>query len=207
MPVLYRTNAQSRMFEERFVRDSIPYKIIGGVNFYARREIKDLLAYLKTVDNGRDDLAVRRIVNVPKRGIGLTSINRVQEYASTRECSFYDALRAVDLIPNIGRGQAKLESFVAMIEHFKNDTEDMSVLELLEEVIKETGYIDALIHECESEEATSRIENIDELRNKIAAYEESCALQNEAPTLGGFLEDVALVADIDSLDESTDYVV
>lgn len=205
--VLYRTNAQSRMFEERFVRDSIPYKVIGGVNFYARREIKDLLAYLKTIDNGRDDLAVRRIVNVPKRGIGLTSINRVQEYASTRECSFYDALRAVDLIPNIGRGQAKLESFVAMIEHFKNDTEDMSVLELLEEVIKETGYIDALIHECESEEATSRIENIDELRNKIAAYEESCALQNEAPTLGGFLEDVALVADIDSLDESTDYVV
>ena len=177
------------------------------MNFYARREIKDILAYLKTIDNGRDDLAVRRIVNVPKRGIGLTSINRVQEYASTRECSFYDALRAVDLIPNIGRGQAKLESFVAMIEHFKNDTEDMSVLELLEEVIKETGYIDALIHECESEEATSRIENIDELRNKIAAYEESCALQNEVPTLGGFLEDVALVADIDSLDESTDYVV
>ncbi len=205
--VLYRTNAQSRMFEERFVRDSIPYKVIGGVNFYARREIKDLLAYLKTIDNGRDDLAVRRIVNVPKRGIGLTSINRVQEYASAKECSFYDALRAVDLISNIGRGQAKLESFVAMIEHFKNDTEDMSVSELMEEVIKETGYIDALIHECESEEATSRIENIDELRNKIVAYEESCAAQNEAPTLSGFLEDVALVADIDSLDESTDYVV
>ena len=205
--ILYRTNAQSRMFEERFVRDSIPYKVIGGVNFYARREIKDLLAYLKTIDNGRDDLAVRRIVNVPKRGIGLTSINRVQEYASSRECSFYDALRAVDLIPNIGRGQAKLESFVAMIEHFKNDVQDMSVSELMEEVIKETGYIDALIHECESEEATSRIENIDELRNKIAAYEENCETQNEASTLSGFLEDVALVADIDSLDESTDYVV
>ena len=168
--VLYRTNAQSRMFEERFVRDSIPYKVIGGVNFYARRD-------------------------------------RVQEYASSRECSFYDALRAVDLIPNIGRGQAKLESFVAMIEHFKNDVQDMSVSELMEEVIKETGYIDALIHECESEEATSRIENIDELRNKIAAYEENCETQNEASTLSGFLEDVALVADIDSLDESTDYVV
>ena len=205
--VLYRTNAQSRMFEERFVRDSIPYKVIGGVNIYARREIKALLAYLKTIDNGRDDLAVSRIVNVPKRGIGLTSINRVQEYASSRECSFYDALRAVDLIPNIGRGQAKLESFVAMIEHFKNDVQDMSVSELMEEVIKETGYIDALIHECESEEATSRIENIDELRNKIAAYEENCETQNEASTLSGFLEDVALVADIDSLDESTDYVV
>ena len=205
--VLYRTNAQSRMFEERFIRDSIPYKVIGGVNFYARREIKDLLAYMKTVDNGRDDLAVRRIVNVPKRGIGLTSINRVQEYAASKGCSFYDGLRAVDLIPNIGRGQAKLESFVAMIEHFKNDTQDMSVSELMEEIIKETGYIDALIHECESEEAASRIENIDELRNKIASYEENCASQNDEPTLSGFLEDVALVADIDSLDESTDYVV
>ena len=205
--VLYRTNAQSRIFEEKFLMANIPYKIIGGVNFYARKEIKDLLAYLKTIDNARDDIAVRRILNVPKRGIGATTINRVQEYASSRECSFYDALRAVDLIPNIGRGQAKLESFVAMIEHFKNDVQDMSVSELMEEVIKETGYIDALIHECESEEATSRIENIDELRNKIAAYEENCETQNEASTLSGFLEDVALVADIDSLDESTDYVV
>ena len=106
--ILYRTNAQSRMFEEKFVTANIPYKVVGGINFYARREIKDLLSYLKTVDNGRDDLAVRRIVNVPKRGIGLTSINRVQEYAAQHEIGFYDALRAVDLIPNIGRGASKL---------------------------------------------------------------------------------------------------
>ena len=119
--ILYRTNAQSRMFEEKFVTANIPYKIVGGINFYARREIKDLLAYLKTIDNGRDDLAVRRIINVPKRGIGLTSINRVQEYASGREIGFYEALRAVDLIPNIGRGASKLESFVALIEHFGAD--------------------------------------------------------------------------------------
>ena len=119
--ILYRTNAQSRMFEEKFVTANIPYKVVGGINFYARREIKDLLSYLKTVDNGRDDLAVRRIVNVPKRGIGLTSINRVQEYAAQHEIGFYDALRAVDLIPNIGRGASKLESFVALIEHFKAD--------------------------------------------------------------------------------------
>ena len=117
--ILYRTNAQSRMFEEKFVTANIPYKIVGGINFYARREIKDLLAYLKTIDNGRDDLAVRRIINVPKRGIGLTSINRVQEYALGREISFYEALGAVDLIPNIGRGASRLESFVALIEHFK----------------------------------------------------------------------------------------
>ena len=108
--ILYRTNAQSRMFEEKFVTANIPYKIVGGVNFYARREIKDLLAYLKTVDNGKDDLAVRRIINVPKRGIGLTSTNRVQEYASRHEIGFYDALCGVDLIPDIGRGASKLES-------------------------------------------------------------------------------------------------
>ena len=117
--ILYRTNAQSRLFEEKFVTANIPYKIVGGINFYARREIKDLLAYLKTVDNGKDDLAVRRIVNVPKRGIGLTSINRVQDYAAAYNIGFYDALRAVDLIPNIGRGASKLESFVALIEHLK----------------------------------------------------------------------------------------
>ena len=116
--VLYRTNAQSRIFEERFVSTNIPYKVIGGVNFYARREIKDLLAYLRTIENGRDDLAVRRIINVPKRGIGLTSINRVQEYALQKETGFYEALLAADLIPGIGRALSKLESFVALIEHF-----------------------------------------------------------------------------------------
>lgn len=106
--VLYRTNAQSRTFEEKLVTANVPYKIVGGINFYARREIKDLLSYLKTVDNGRDDLAVRRIINVPKRGIGLTSINRVQEYANSRDISFYEALRGAELIPGIGRGAKNL---------------------------------------------------------------------------------------------------
>lgn len=204
--VLYRTNAQSRMFEEKFVTANIPYKVVGGVNFYARREIKDLLSYLKTVDNGKDDLAVRRIVNVPKRGIGLTSINRVQDYASAYEIGFYDALRAVDLIPNIGRGAAKLESFVALIEHFKADAEEMSLSDLMQEIIDETGYIESLQAE-DMVEAEARIENIDELKSKIAAYEETCEENNEPATLSGFLEEVALVADIDSLDESSDYVV
>ncbi len=204
--VLYRTNAQSRMFEEKLVAANVPYKIVGGINFYARREIKDLLAYLKTVDNGRDDLAVRRIVNVPKRGIGLTSINRVQEYAASHEIGFYEALRGVDLIPNIGRGAAKLESFAALIEHFKADAKDKSILELMNEIIDETGYVQSLEAEG-AEEAESRIENIDELLNKIAAYEEICEERDEPADLSGFLEEVALVADIDSLDESTDYVV
>ena len=204
--ILYRTNAQSRMFEEKFVTANIPYKIVGGINFYARREIKDLLAYLKTVDNGKDDLAVRRIVNVPKRGIGLTSINRVQDYAAAYNIGFYDALRAVDLIPNIGRGASKLESFVALIEHFKTDAEDMSISDLLKEIIEETGYIESLQAE-DMVEAETRIENIDELLSKVAAYEEDCEDRNEPASLSGFLEEVALVADIDSLDEDTDYVV
>ena len=198
--ILYRTNAQSRMFEEKFVTANIPYKIVGGINFYARREIKDLLAYLKTIDNGRDDLAVRRIINVPKRGIGLTSINRVQEYASGREIGFYEALRAVNLIPNIGRGASKLESFVALIEHFKTDAKELTISELMQEILEETGYIESLKEEG-SEEAESRIENIDELISKITAYEETCEDRDEPATLNGFLEEVALVADIDSLDE------
>ncbi len=204
--ILYRTNAQSRLFEEKFIAANIPYRIIGGINFYARKEIKDLLSYLKTVDNGQDDLAVRRIVNVPKRGIGLTSINRVQEYAAGRGISFYEALRGVDLISNIGRGAAKLESFTALIEHFKAEADRMTVSELMDDVIAATGYVQELELEG-TEEAEARIENIDELRSKIADYEEGCADRGEPATLSGFLEEVALVADIDSLDDSTDYVV
>lgn len=204
--ILYRTNAQSRLFEEKFVTANIPYRIVGGINFYARREIKDVLSYLKTVDNGKDDLAVRRIVNVPKRGIGLTSINRVQEYAQEREIGFYEALKAADLIPSIGRGVSKLESFVALIEHFKTDAGEMKVSDLMQEILDETGYVESLKAEGD-EEAEVRIENIDELMSKIVAYEETCEEMNEPATLGGFLEEVALVADVDSLDVSNDYVV
>ena len=204
--ILYRTNAQSRMFEEKFVTANIPYKIIGGINFYARREIKDLLAYLKTVDNGQDDLAVRRIINVPKRGIGLTSINRVQEYAAAKDVGFYEALQGADLIPNTGRGLSKLESFVGLIEHFKVDAKDLSLSDLMREIIDETGYAENLKDE-DPEVAEARLENIDELINKMVDYEENCADLDEPATLSGFLEEVALVADIDNLDEDSDYVV
>jgi DNA helicase-2/ATP-dependent DNA helicase PcrA len=202
--VLYRTNAQSRMFEECFVSANIPYKIVGGVNFYARKEIKDLLAYLKTIDNGVDDLAVKRIINVPKRGIGLTTINRVQENAMERGVGFYEALRAADMIPGIGKSAGKLESFVALIEHFKQSAKSMLVSELMQEILDYTGYMEELKEEGD-EESEARIENIDELLSKIATYEESC--EDTVPTLSGFLEEVALVADIDSLDENSDYVV
>ena len=201
--VLYRTNAQSRMFEERFVSANIPYKVVGGVNFYSRREIKDLLAYLKTIDNGRDDLAVRRIINVPKRGIGLTTVNRVQENAQERGVGFYEALRTADMIPGIGRSAGKLESFMALMEHFKEKAKSLTISDLMQYVIDMTGYEEELKEEGQ-EEYEKRKEYIDEFLSKIVTYEESC---EDYPTLSGFLEEVALVADIDSLDEDSDYVV
>lgn len=204
--VLYRTNAQSRLLEEKFIAMNIPYKIVGGVNFYARREIKDLLAYLKTIDNGRDDVAVRRIINVPKRGIGLTTINRIQESATERGIGFYEALLAPGLIAGVGRSTTKLDSFAALIEYFKTLAEEMNITDLLQEVIEKTGYIESLENE-DKEEAKTRKENIDELISKAATYEESCQDKDEKATLSGFLEEVALVADIDSLDEDQEYVV
>lgn len=204
--ILYRTNAQSRLFEEKLVASNIPYKIVGGINFYARREIKDLLAYLKTIDNGRDDLAVRRIINVPKRGIGLATVNRIQESATARGIGFYSALQGLDLIPNIGRASSKLDSFVALIEYFKSRAEQESIHELMEEILEMTAYIETLEAE-DKEDAQARIQNIDELMSKIVSYEEVCNDAGERPELSGFLEEVALVADIDSLDENQDYVV
>ena len=203
--VLYRTNAQSRIFEEKFINSNIPYKIVGGVNFYARREIKDLLAYLKTIDNARDDLAVRRIINVPKRGIGATTLNRVQDYALGEGLSFYTALKIAEDIPGLGRSAGKIKPFVTFIQTMRSKLEYISVSELLREIIEETGYVAEL--EAEStEEAEQRIQNIDELITKVVAYEQETG-REEPPTLSGFLEEVALVADIDSVDENQDYVV
>ena len=202
--ILYRTNVQSRVFEEQLVNANIPYKIFGGINFYARKEVKDLLAYLKTIDNGKDDLAVRRIINVPRRGIGLTTIGRVQESATEREVGFYEALQTADMIPGIGKAATKISTFVALMEHFKQSAKTMLVSELLQEILDYTGYLDELTEEG-GEEAEERLAHIEELKNKIATYEESC--EDEMPTLSGFLGEVALVADIDNLDESSDYVM
>ena len=200
--VLYRTNAQSRLFEERFITASIPYKIVGGVNFYSRREIKDLLAYLKTIDNAMDNLAVRRIINVPKRGIGATTLSRVQDYADENGLTFYNALKMAEEIGTIGRASAKIRPFVMLIQSMRSKLPYISVSELLKEIIEETGYVRELEAE-NTEEAQQRMENIDELISKAVTYEES----EEEPTLSGFLEEVALVADIDSVDETQDYVV
>lgn len=200
--ILYRTNAQSRLFEEKLIYANIPYKIVGGINFYARKEIKDLLAYLKTVDNGRDEVAVRRIINVPKRGIGATTLSRVNEFAIAQDMSFYEALLQVDEIPGIGRGGSKVLPFTVLIQTLRAKQEHLGIRELLESILEETGYRQELILEG-TEEAKARLENIDELVSKAKDYDENA----EEPSLSGFLEEVALVADIDNLEEESNHVV
>lgn len=204
--VLYRTNAQSRLFEEKFLLANVPYKIVGGINFYARKEIKDLLCYLKTISNAKDDVAVRRILNVPKRGIGAATVSKVQDYAEYMQVSFYDALRVAEEIPSIGRSLSKINGFVEFIQSLRSKEEVYTVRELLEEVIRLTGYVDELWAEG-TDEAEARIENIDELISKAETYQETMEAQNEPATLSGFLEEIALVADIDSVDPDQDYVL
>lgn len=202
MAILYRTNAQSRLFEEKLVTANVPYKLVGGVNFYARKEIKDLLAYMKTIANGSDDISVQRIINVPKRGIGATSIARLQEYARFEEISLFDAICNVDYVPDMGRGAAKIKAFGDLMTGLRMRKENMTVAELLQEIIHETGYVEELELE-KTEESQARIENINELVSKVVAYQETA----ENPSLNDFLEEVSLVADIDSLNEDSDYVV
>ena len=204
--VLYRTNAQSRVFEEKLINYNIPYRIVGAVNFYQRKEIKDILAYLRTIENGMDDISAKRIINVPKRGIGLTTIDRVSNYAIIHGVSFYNALRDYEYIENIGRSATKLGSFVGLIESFRTSLEDpdYSIEQLVRDVVEQTGY-EAMLSEDDTEESQARLENIEELINKAASYEEDH--EEDGATLGGFLEEVALVADIDNVDDSTDIVL
>ena len=204
--VLYRTNAQSRLFEEKCLLANIPYKIVGGVNFYARKEIKDLLSYMKTVDNAADDLAVKRILNVPKRGIGATTITRVQDYADSMQMSFYEALQNVREIPSIGRAASKIEGFVSFIQSLKSKAQAYTVEEILEEIIDLTGYVDELKAE-DTEESRARIENIDELISKTVSYQNLRSAEGGEASLSGFLEEIALIADIDTVDPGQDYVL
>ena len=201
--ILYRTNAQSRSLEEKLIEKNIPYRIYGGINFYARREIKDILAYLKTIDNARDDLAVKRILNVPKRGIGAASVAKVDDYAYENDITFYVALRQAKEVPGLQRAVSKVEGFVTQIEVLKSKSQYIGVGKLIEEIIETVGYSDYIDAESESDEqATERRQNIDELISKAFQYEETV----DEPSLSGFLEEVALVADIDNLDENNDMV-
>lgn len=201
--ILYRTNAQSRSLEEKLIEKNIPYRIYGGINFYARREIKDILAYLKTIDNARDDLAVKRILNVPKRGIGAASVAKVDDYAYENDITFYVALRQAREVSGLQRAVSKVEGFVTQIEVLKSKSQYIGVGKLIEEIIETVGYSDYIDAESESDEqATERRQNIDELISKAVQYEETV----DEPSLSGFLEEVALVADIDNLDENNDMV-
>lgn len=201
--VLYRTNAQSRLLEERCIFYNVPYRLVGGVNFYQRKEIKDILAYLKTVANGVDDLSVLRIINVPKRGIGAATMGRVTAFASEHGVSLYDALMEARQIPGIGKAAEKISRFAAQMESFRAraQSEGFSIRDLIKGILDETGYQKDL--EAEGEiEAQTRLENIEELVNKAVSYEED----SEHPALDEFLEQVALVADIDTMDESENRV-
>ncbi|MCQ2513033.1 MAG: DNA helicase PcrA [Lachnospiraceae bacterium] len=198
---LYRTNAQSRNLEEAFVRANIPYKIVGGVNFYQRKEIKDVLAYLKTIDNAKDDVAVRRIINVPKRGIGAVSVNAIQSIANDRDINFYAALDDAVNEGILGKSGEKIREFRNLIESLRQGMEDKTLTQILDDVLDRSGYLRELRAE-KTVESETRIENIDELINKLSVYENTA----EEPTLNGFLEEVSLVADIDSWDADSDYV-
>lgn len=200
--VLYRTNAQSRLFEEKFLYANIPYKIVGGVNFYSRKEIKDILAYLKTIDNGKDDLAVRRIINVPKRGIGNVTLAKVQAYADSRDISFFEALEEAGEIPDLGKAALKIQPFVHLIHEMRLSLADMSMQDLIQAILDKTGYAEDLKNE-DTDESEARLENIDEFINKAVTYEEGA----EEPNLSGFLEEVALVADIDSVEDGDNRVL
>ncbi|MBQ3664993.1 MAG: DNA helicase PcrA [Lachnospiraceae bacterium] len=199
---LYRTNAQSRILEEKFVRDGIPYKIIGGQNFYQRKEIKDLIAYLKAVDNGKDDVAVKRIINVPKRGIGAATIDKIDTFAQANNLSFFDTLLNENAMAILGRSASKVQPFVDFIQKLRAQIKYESISDIMEKILNETGYIDELKAEG-TDEAKSRLENIDEFFNKIVDFE----VKNEKPTLSDFLDEISLIADIDNLNQDCDYVV
>lgn len=204
---LYRTNAQSRVIEEALLKENIPYKIIGGQNFYQRKEIKDLIAYLKTISNGDDDFAVRRIINVPKRGIGATTIEKVQKYADDNNMSFYQALEDKKCRISLGsRAEGKVNSFVYFIQRMKAELEYDSISDLMENILSETGY-EAELKMEDTDEANARLENISEFFNKIVDYEDKCKQAGKENNLDEFLEEIALVADIDNFDENENYVV
>lgn len=201
--ILYRTNAQSRLFEERMIYRNMPYRIVGGINFYQRKEIKDILAYLKTIDNGLDALQTKRILNIPKRGIGDVTVENIQSYADMEEISFYDALLHVERIPSVSRSKSKITGFTDMIEALKAKASSMKVSELIEEIISAIDYYDYLA-DFDLDSADDRKENIYSLIDRAASYEDE---NGDEATLSNFLAELALVADIDSVNADEDCVV
>ncbi|NLP52625.1 DNA helicase PcrA [Bacillus sp. RO1] len=194
--ILYRTNAQSRVMEEMLLMSNINYTIVGGTKFYDRKEIKDILAYLRLIANPDDDISLQRIVNVPKRGIGATTVDKIANYAAQHDISIYTALGEVDLIGVSGRATSQLKEFRALIEGYVQMQEYISVTELVEEVLEKSGYREMLKAD-KTIESQSRLENIDEFLSVTKNFEE----KYDDKSLVAFLTDLALVADIDKLDE------
>ena len=201
MAVLYRTNAQSRAVEDQMVKKGIPYRLFGGVRFYERKEIRDILSYLKVMANPADTIALRRIINVPKRGIGETSLDKLAAFAEEQNIPLYGALARLDEITTLKTRIAKFKDFYELFEHLREDAAGLSVAELIDAVVKRTGYLQILMAEG-TDEALSRIQNIDEFVNKAAEFDKA----NPEGNLEGFLEEVALVADIDSYEEGEEAV-
>ncbi|MBQ6551548.1 MAG: UvrD-helicase domain-containing protein [Lachnospiraceae bacterium] len=198
--ILYRTNAQSRAFEERCVAMSVPYRMVGGVNFYQRAEIKDILAYLKTIAGGKDDMAVQRILNVPKRGIGQATVDKLLLFASLNDISLFEAVKRADHIPGLGKVSGKLLAFAHLIGELRDL--DVPLPDLLHEVVHRTDYLSTL-DALDEEQAEQKIENIEELTSKALDFENNWEGE-QPPTLTEFLEDVALVADIDAVNDDED---
>lgn len=199
MAILFRTNAQSRVLEEKLMRYAIPYTMVGGTKFYDRKEIKDVLAYLRLLYNPEDSLSLTRIINVPKRNIGATTMEHVAAYAEARGISLFEALSSTDEIPVTKRAKASLENFAAMIFDLLNDIEGKDVLSLIETVIKQTGYGDMLDKEAEHDpQGESRKENVGEFLSVAKDYMDS----NPEGNLQDFLENVALVSDVDDFESS-----
>ncbi len=199
--VLFRTNAQARLLEEQMIMEGIPYNVVGGTNFYSRMEIKDILAYLKTIDTGRDDVAVRRIMNVPKRGIGNATLEKLEDYAQMRGIGLYQAMELSDEIMDLGRAAAKIVPFVQLIQEFRRECAG-DLAGLIEKIVERIGYKEYL-QDYDDESAEDRIGNVDELITKAKNYTES----HEDASLTEFLAEVALVADIDNVDDNDDRVL
>jgi len=201
--VLYRTNAQSRAIEEKLIKKNVPYALYGGTRFYDRLEIKDILGYLKAISNNKDEIAFKRIINVPKRGIGKTTIDKVTAIANSEDITFLEVLSRASEYEELKRAKDKLLDFYDMFNKFINEKENYNIVDYVEMVIQESGYVEALERE-NTEESNARQDNIGELLSKVAEFNEDEA--NEEKTLEALLEDIALVADIDSYKENTDVV-
>lgn len=202
MAILYRTNAQSRAIEDQLVRRNIPYHLFGGTRFYERREIRDILSYLKVIANPDDTIALRRIINIPKRGIGDTSIERVDTYAQTHEITLYEALGYLDNIPELKTRMAKFKDFYELISNLRKDAEVLTAHELIDHVIRRSGYKQVLLNEG-TEDALGRLENLNQFVNKAVEYN----MMNPNGNLIGFLEEIALVSDLDAYQEVNDKVI